>query len=176
MSSYRERRGTPVDPGRRGRKGFDINQLPIWSFVAILLVVVAIGGALWLMTRRTEGAEDAAATATAAATAGTTPRAAAGTAGPTTPTPVIAANTPTPAPGTQLAVGIRAVVVDTGADQLSIRGGPGVANARLKMVGDGTTLKILEGPETADGKAWWRVQLDDGTIGWVVGDFLRPAP
>ena len=164
MSSYRDRRGTPAGPPpRQSRKGIDLNQLPVWSWVIILLVVVVIGGALWLATHRGQGATPAAAT----------PRP--GTPEPATPTPVIAANTPTPLPSTLIAPGIRAVVHGTGADQLSIRGGPGTANARIGMVADGVALKVLEGPETADGKQWWRIQLDDGTVGWVVVDYLKPA-
>ncbi len=171
MSSYRDRRGTPASPPPRpGRKGFDLNQLPVWFWVAILFLALIVGGAFWLLTRNAEA--PAVATPTPAATSAT-PRP--GTPGAVTPTPVIAANTPTPAPSTQIAPGIRAQVVGVGADQLSVRGGPGAANARIGMVADGVKLKVLEGPETADGKQWWRVQLDDGAIGWVVADYLKPA-
>jgi len=169
MSSYRDRRGTPASPPpRQGRKGFDLNQLPVWSWVGILLVVVVIGGALWLATRSHEGPASETGAPAAGASRTSTPA-------PATPTPVIAANTPTPLPSSLIAPGIRAMVYGTGADQLSVRGGPGSANARIGMVADGAALKVLEGPESADGKSWWRVQLDDGTIGWVVADFLKPA-
>jgi len=131
-------------------------------------LVVAIGGALWLLTRSEE--QPAIGTPTPAAA---TPRP--GTPGPATPTPVIAANTPTPIPSTQIAPGIRAQVTGTESDQLSVRGGPGAANARIAMISDGVKVKVLEGPETADGKTWWRIQMDDGTIGWVVADFLKPT-
>jgi hypothetical protein len=191
MSNYRDLRHIPSadddEPPpppkirrRPERKGFDLNELPIWTWVAILLVVVVVGGALWLMTRNTEGATTATPTPNAAAPAGasgtTTPGAKLQpTNTPGGPTPIIIANTPTPGLPTEVGVGMKVIVFGTGADKLRVRAGPGTTNATLLMVTDDTTFKVLEGPQAGDGKQWWRVQLDDGTVGWVVGDFLKPT-
>ncbi len=37
-------------------------------------------------------------------------------------------------------------------------------------------MLVLNGPEEADNFSWWQVQLQDGTEGWVVDNFLEPAP
>ena len=164
---------------RPERRGFDLNELPIWTWVAILLVVVVVGGALWLMTRNTEGATATptpGAVAPAAVSGTKTPGAKAlPTSTPGGPTPIIIANTPTPELPTEVGVGMKVIVFGTGADKLRVRAGPGTTNATLLMVNDDTTFKVLEGPQAGDGKQWWRVQLDDGKVGWVVGDFLKPT-
>lgn len=156
----------PLRRQRAERRRPDINELPVWTWVAILLVVVVIGGALWLMTRTSDKG------ATAPAIPGSR---ASATMGPATPTPVIGANTPTPLPPDHITVGIRVRVSGTGATQLRLRAGPGTNYATLLIVPDGTTLKVLEGPESQDGYQWWRLQMDDGTIGWAVEQFLVPV-
>jgi uncharacterized protein YgiM (DUF1202 family) len=148
--------GGPRLPG--SPKRFDINELPVWTWVGILLVVVVIGGALWLMTR----------SANQPATSGA-PTVAAGT-----PTPIIAGNSPTPPPPSQVAVGVKVQVEGTGADKLRVRTGPGTDYATAIIVPDGTPAKVLEGPQSNAGVIWWRIQLDDGTVGWAAGDYLKP--
>jgi uncharacterized protein YraI len=66
-------------------------------------------------------------------------------------------------------------VVGAEADQLSYRSGPGLNYARLALIKDGTILKVLEGPEEADGYTWWRLQDKDGFIGWAAEDWLQPT-
>jgi hypothetical protein len=34
---------------------------------------------------------------------------------------------------------------------------------------------VIDGPRDANDFIWWQVQLDDGEIGWVAGDFILPA-
>jgi hypothetical protein len=36
---------------------------------------------------------------------------------------------------------------------------------------------VIGGPEVdeANNRLWWQLQLDDGTEGWAVGEFLVPA-
>lgn len=155
-------------PPRGGR--LDINELPVWTWILILLPVVLLGGALWAMTRA--GNEPDLLSPTATPTPAQAPAVITGTlqAPTATFTPMVIVATPPPPP---LSAGVQAEVFGTGADQLRVRSGPGTTYATLQIVSDGTRVQVLEGPSPADGFQWWRVQLSDGTIGWVVGDFLR---
>jgi hypothetical protein len=91
---------------------------------------------------------------------------------------------PVPTPGTPIPSGITVdsyvKVVGTGADQLSFRFGPGLNYARITLLPDNTVLKVVSGPEEADcGQPqlcrWWRLQTQDGTIGWAVENNLVPT-
>ncbi len=73
-----------------------------------------------------------------------------------------------PAPVGVLAVGARAVVSTTAGDYLRVRTGAGVAFAVAFQLPGGTPVTLLEGPISADGYTWWRVQSDDGRSGWSV--------
>lgn len=178
MPSFNPFRRVPSSPtagetgsARAGGGGrLDINELPVWTWILILLPVVLIGGALWAMTR--SASEPDLLSPSATPTPAQAP--AVSTSAPQAPTatftPMVIVATPPPPP---LGAGVQAEVFGTGADQLRVRSGPGTTYATLQIVGDGTRVQVLEGPSPADGFQWWRVQLSDGTIGWVVGDFLR---
>jgi uncharacterized protein YraI len=75
----------------------------------------------------------------------------------------------------EITVGGYVKVVGAEADQLSYRSGPGLKYARLALLKDGTILKVLDGPEEADGYTWWRLQDEDGFIGWAADDWLEPT-
>lgn len=77
-----------------------------------------------------------------------------------TPTPA-----PTPMPGTALAVGQPARVVAPGG--LNLRDQPGTAGNLLVQLGTGVRVTILEGPTSADGYTWWRVDDGAGNVGWA---------
>jgi hypothetical protein len=82
------------------------------------------------------------------------------------PTPIAS---PTPA---GLYVGGYAVVAGTGS-ALRLRSDPGLQSTTLKTVSDGTRLKILEGPRTADDLTWWRLEdPTDGAQGWAAEKYL----
>jgi hypothetical protein len=102
-----------------------------------------------------------------------------------TPTPMMAQDTPasplsTPAPvpaaPTEIGIGIYVKVSSTGGSDLSFRANAGTNYARLKIVTEGTVLKVLDGPVEADGYVWWELQdVSDGTVGWAVADYLEPT-
>ncbi len=73
-----------------------------------------------------------------------------------------------PAPVGVLAIGARAVVNTTAGDFLRVRTGAGVGFPVAFQLANGTQVTLLEGPVSADGYAWWRVQADDGRSGWSV--------
>jgi hypothetical protein len=89
-----------------------------------------------------------------------------------TETPVPTA-TATPVP--VVMSGGQVVVKGTEGQQLRLRAGPALTQETLRIVEEGTILKVLEGPEAADGFQWWKVQTDDGVTGWVAGNWLVPV-
>lgn len=96
-----------------------------------------------------------------------------------TPTP-IPTFTPIPTPDTAVApeevtVGYYAVVANTGDIGVSVRGGPSTSNTLITVADEGSYMLVLDGPESANNFLWWQVRLEDGTEGWVAGQFLEPA-
>jgi len=88
--------------------------------------------------------------------------------------------TPPPTPDLSVApnaltVGYYAQVANTDDIGVSLRSGPSTDNLRLVLVPEGAFVLILGGPEEGSGFIWWQAQLDDGTEGWIAGDFLLPA-
>ena len=67
----------------------------------------------------------------------------------------------------------QAVVTATG-DCLNVREAAKASSAKLGCLPDGTAVTIAEGPTTADGLAWFRIEAA-GSVeksGWVVGKYL----
>jgi hypothetical protein len=93
-------------------------------------------------------------------------------------TPFLSPPTPTlvPAVPAEIAIGIYVKVSGTEGTDLSVRAGPGTNYARLKIVAEGSVLKVLDGPSEADGYVWWQLQdISDGVVGWAVADYLVPT-
>ncbi len=83
---------------------------------------------------------------------------------------------PTRAPSGAIVVGGKVRVTGTGAARLNVRQAPGTTAAVVTRVGDGHVFTVLEGPQAADGYQWWKVQDDQGTVGWVAANWLEPIP
>jgi hypothetical protein len=100
-----------------------------------------------------------------------TPVQATGTPIPTlTPIPTPDVSTPPP----QLTVGFYArVTPDIG---VTVRGGPSTQNIAVTVADFGELLLIIDGPTQGSDFEWWQIRRDDGTQGWVAGDFIEPAP
>ncbi|VAW43038.1 hypothetical protein MNBD_CHLOROFLEXI01-2401 [hydrothermal vent metagenome] len=104
---------------------------------------------------------------------------------PTSPLPTpspIPTFTPIPTPDTAFApsevtVGFYAQVVNTDDFGVTVRGGSSTSNAQITVADEDTLLLVIGGPEVdgVNNRLWWQIQLDDGTEGWVAGDFLEPA-
>jgi hypothetical protein len=97
-----------------------------------------------------------------------------------TPTP-IPTLTVTPTPNTasapaEVTVGFYAAVGNTDGIGVSVRSGPSVDNSRLLLAPEGTVVEVMGGPAEGSNFSWWQVRLEDGTEGWIVADFLVPAP
>ena len=83
---------------------------------------------------------------------------------------------PIPAVPAEIAIGVYVKVSDTGGNDLSFRDGAGTGYTRLKIVAEGSVLKVLDGPVEADGYVWWQLQdVSDGMAGWAVADYLKPT-
>ncbi len=80
-----------------------------------------------------------------------------------------------PATGGKFTINQVVIVTGTGKDKLSFRAGPGKNYARLSVIGDGTELTIIGGPEQGDGLTWWRLKTKKGLVGWAVEDYLKPT-
>jgi hypothetical protein len=65
--------------------------------------------------------------------------------------------------------GAKVIVLGTG-NCLNVRVSPGINEAPVDCLADGTEVTIAEGPLEMDGFQWWR--LEDRS-GWVAGDWLR---
>jgi hypothetical protein len=93
-------------------------------------------------------------------------------------TPVLPPSTSTPVPAVpqEVAIGVYVKVSGTGGGDLSFRAGPDTNYARLKIVAEGSVLRVLDGPMEADGYIWWQLQdVSDGVVGWAVADYLEPT-
>lgn len=93
-----------------------------------------------------------------------------------TPVPSFSTLTSVPAVPTEIGIDIYVKVSGTGGNDLSFRANAGTNYARLKIVAEGSVLKVLDGPVEADGYVWWQLQdVSDGMVGWAVADYLEPT-
>lgn len=74
-----------------------------------------------------------------------------------------------------ITVGYYARVANTDDIGVSLRAGPSTDNLRLLLVPEDTSVFITGGPQEGNGFVWWQAQLEDGTEGWIAGDFLVPS-
>jgi cell wall-associated NlpC family hydrolase len=72
-------------------------------------------------------------------------------------------------------VGGRALVSNTGGDNIRVRSGAGVAFEQVAEAHEGESLTVLAGPsQDRDGRLWYKVQAPGGA-GWIAAEFLKPA-
>lgn len=72
-----------------------------------------------------------------------------------------------------LTIGSLVAVSGSGAD---IRSGAGQAFAIVAQLITGDTVTVLEGPISADGLTWWRVQTRTNVTGWIAQDGVTFTP
>lgn len=84
-----------------------------------------------------------------------------------------ATSAPAPAPAAPLRSGVRAVVAGAGTgDCVNVREGPSLSAAVRRCLPDGARLRLIDGPVSADGYQWWRLE----GLGWSVADYLSAVP
>lgn len=74
-----------------------------------------------------------------------------------------------------LTIDFYAEVANTDNVGVTVRGGPSTNNARVTVASEGAVVLVLDGPEEANDFLWWHIQMEDGTDGWAVSDYLIPA-
>lgn len=129
----------------------------------ILLVLLGVGYGAWTLYRPDQSATEAADIQPTR-----TPR--------PTPRPTLTPAMPTGTPVPALQINGFAVVADTEGAALRARARPGTSSdipiqTRFR---EGQTVKVLEGPQSADGLEWWRVEAD-GVSGWAAAPYLKPV-
>ncbi len=83
---------------------------------------------------------------------------------PPTPTPISWLTYP---PGATL-------TVDTA--RLNLRATPGTSGTIIRVLTRGQTAVVLDGPQKIGSMYWYRIQLPDGTIGWIAGNYTTAPP
>lgn len=140
-----------------------------WVWIALPIGILVVIAALWFLVIAPAGSAPPRVTITPAGAATEWP-----TVTPmvvTVPTETVGEE-PTSEQPTALVVGARVEVTGTGVNMLRVRQDPGTTGAVVKLVPDGTKLVVVGGPETVDELSWWKVDDEDGTVGWVAGDYL----
>lgn len=104
------------------------------------------------------------------------------TTAPPTTTP-IPTETPVPSPTATitvrnpLTIGEPARITVVGG--LNVREQPTVTSPAVTLLAQGKRITVLEGPVSSDGYIWWKVDDNQGTVGWVAGgqgleDWISP--
>lgn len=75
----------------------------------------------------------------------------------------------------ELTIEFYAEVANTDNVGVTVRGGPSTNNARVTVAPEGAVVLVLDGPEEANDFLWWHIQMEDGTDGWAVSNYLIPA-
>jgi hypothetical protein len=88
-----------------------------------------------------------------------------------TPRPTLTPIPPTPEP--VLRPEGFAVITGTDGATLIGRSAPGKSAKIQTRFREGETVRILEGPQSADDLEWWRIEAGD-TSGWAAAPFLKP--
>jgi sortase (surface protein transpeptidase) len=60
-------------------------------------------------------------------------------------------------------------------DSVNMRSEPSTSADVVQVLAVGTAVTITGDVQEADGYTWAPIQLEDGTAGWIVADFLTPA-
>jgi len=62
--------------------------------------------------------------------------------------------------------------------RLNVRQSATTKGRVLGTLAPGVTVKIVAGPQTADGVTWWQITgwESKGTPGWASGKYLKPVP
>lgn len=82
-----------------------------------------------------------------------------------TVTPTPGPGTPTPIPSPTVGGRVRINVPEYG--YLNLRQDPGLGGEAIGQLEDGTIVKVVDGPQEVDDLTWWKVENDEGLVGWA---------
>ncbi len=68
-----------------------------------------------------------------------------------------------------------ALITGTQGAPLRARTAPGTESGLVMRIPEGTTVKVLGGPESANDMQWWQVELE-GQSGWAAAPYLQAVP
>jgi hypothetical protein len=96
-----------------------------------------------------------------------------------TPRPTLVPPTPRPLETPTIVIALRsdswAIITGTSGARLRVRKAPGTdKNDVIATFAEGEMVHVLEGPQEANGYAWWRVEGGDKS-GWAAATFLQPV-
>jgi hypothetical protein len=142
----------------------------------IIVLLLALAGGVWLLNRNNSRAPLAQTPPkpTVAAAVQPTPT---GFGDPTATVPAPPTPPPpaAPPPG-QIGVNAWVLVTGTGSS-LVVRDAPSKSGKRLGSIPDGSKAHVIDGPQSADGITWWKIDnynsKDPTASGWSAGQFLK---
>ena len=155
---------------KRGRLGRSVTPRLVLG-LALLLILAA---AVWWGVQTVLLPPVPTATPTSIATLAISPPATrATTAVPIIPAVTAQPTSPLDPPADSVGVGEHVIVYGTGVEGIRFRSGPGTDYTTLAILKDGGKLLVVGGPEEADGFTWWRLESEDGTVGWAAEAWLQ---
>lgn len=173
-----EQPGTTLDRIQRGRRSTSLGSLSIagsrlWLVVGLVAVIVLLGGAGIMLKGRGNKAP-----VIAASTTPTAPIATPTGFGDATATPAFVPTKVAVPPSN--VIGVNGWVQVNQGSRLTLRSDPTTSGSRLRVLASGTKAHVIDGPKSADGYTWWKIDGFDSAItsasGWVAGEYLTPIP
>lgn len=74
-----------------------------------------------------------------------------------------------------ITVGSSVTVTGTAGDGLNVRSSASTSGSVLGVEKDGASGTVSDGPVSAGGYTWWKVQWQNGVTGWSVATYLAPV-
>lgn len=75
----------------------------------------------------------------------------------------------------ELRAGDTAVVAETSGDGLRVRSGPGVSYRVVRVLDEGTSVRIITGPVSDGDHDWYQLSVDGAVAGWARERHLDPS-
>ena len=88
-----------------------------------------------------------------------------------TPTPLPPTPTPTPNIPDAIAQGVYVTVVEA----VNFRQDATTTAQIIRTLGAGEVLQVIDGPQAADNRTWWKLRDPNGVEGWSAQEFIAPT-
>lgn len=148
------------------------NRLYMAAVVVVALVLLA--GSLYMLSRKSPSGAPSPLPTSVATSPAPSPTGLGDPTATVPPQPTVAGQPPP----NVIAVGGWVQVTGTGSG-LSVRSQAAKSGSKLKVIPDGTKARVIDGPITADGYTWWKLDQYDPknptASGWSAASFLQPT-